>query len=73
MLKVILNRHNPKPQEIIAEEQVGSDPEEALQNSLSTSVRCEKYSKTTTKVFYTLIYFKKAFDRYDMQPYGSPC
>ena len=36
MLKVILNRLKPQAEEIIAEEQLGSEPEEAPQNRSST-------------------------------------
>ena len=42
MLKVILNRLKSQAEEIIAEEQAGSEPEEASQNRSSTLESCVK-------------------------------
>ena len=64
MLKVILNRLKPQAEEIIAEEQAGSEPEEAPQNRSSTLESCVKGTSNVSRICtMSLLIRKKAFDR----------
>ena len=74
MLKVILNRLKPQAEEIIAEEQAGSEPEEAPQNRSSTSESCVKSTSNTSRICtMSSSISKKPLTEYGMQPYGPPC
>ena len=64
MLKVILNRLNPQAEEIIATEQLGSQPEGAPQNRSSA---LESFVKSTSYI----IDLKKNLTKYGTYPYGA--
>ena len=74
MLKVILNRLKPQAEEIIAENRLGSEPEEAPQNRSSTSESCVKRTSNTSRICtMSLLISKKPLTEYGTQPYGPPC
>ena len=64
MLEVILNRLKSQAEEIIAEEQDGSEPEEAPQNRSSTLESCVKSTSNISRICtMSSLISKKAFDR----------
>ena len=64
MLKIILNRHQPKAEEIIAEEQVGFRAgRSTTEQILNLRILCEKYLQHQQNLYHVFIDFKKAFDR----------
>ena len=64
MLKVILNRLKPQAEEIISEEKLSLEPEEAPQKRSSTLEFCVKRNlQHWQNLYYVIIDFKKAFDR----------
>ena len=74
MLEVVLNRLKPQAEEIIAEEQVGSEREEAPQNRSLTSESCVKSTSNTSRICtMSSSISKKPLTEYGMQPYGPPC
>ena len=74
MLKVILNRLKPQAEEIIAENMLGSEPEEAPQNRSSTLESCVKGTSNIRKICtMSSLISKKPLTKYGMQPYGPPC
>ena len=64
MLKVILNRLKLQAEEIISEEKLSSEPEEAPQKRSLTLEFCVKRNlQHWQNLYYVIIDFKKAFDR----------
>ena len=64
MLKVILNRLQPQPEEIIAEEQAGFRAGRSTTEQIfNLRILCEKYLQHQQNLYHVFIDFKKAFDR----------
>ena len=73
-LKVILNMLKSKAEEIIAEEQLGSELKTATQNRSSTLESCVKSTSTISRICnMSSLISKKPLTEYGMQPYGPPC
>ena len=64
MLKILLNRHKPQAEEIIAEEQAsfraGHSTSELIFNLI---ILCEKHLQHQQSLYHVFIDFKKAFDK----------
>ena len=64
MLKIILNRLQPKAEEIIAEEQAGFRAGRSnTEQIFNLRIICEKYLQQQQNLYHVFIDFKKAFDR----------
>ena len=64
MLKIILNRLQPKAEEIIAEEQAGFRAGRSTTEQIfNLRILCEKYLQHQQNLYHVFIDFKKAFDR----------
>ena len=73
MLKVILNRLKPQAEKIIAEEQAGFRAERIIiEQIFILRILCEKYLQHQQDLYHVFIDFKKAFDRFGMQPCRQP-
>ena len=74
MLKVILNRLNPKLKKKLLKNRLGSEPEEAPQNRSSTLESCVKSISNISRICtMSSLISKKPLTEYGMQPYGPPC
>ena len=63
-LKVILNRHQPQAEEIIAEEQAGFRAgRNTTEQIFNLRIRYDKYLQHQQNLYQVFIYFKTAFDR----------
>ena len=64
MLKIILNRFEPKAEKIIAEEQTGFRTRRSTTEQIfNLRIFCEKYLQHQQDLYHVFIDFKKAFDR----------
>ena len=64
MLKIILNRLQPKAEEIIAEEQAGFRAGRSTTEQIfNHRILCEKYLQHQQNLYHVFIDLKKAFDR----------
>ena len=63
MLRIILNRHQPQAEEIIADEQAGFRAgRSTIEQIFNLRILCEKYLQQQN-LYHVFIDFKKAFDR----------
>ena len=73
MLKVILKRLKPQAEDIIPEERLGLEPEEAPQNKSSTSKSRVKSTSNISRICtISSLISKKALTEYGRQTYGPP-
>ena len=64
MLKILLNRHKPQAEEIIAEEQAGFRAGHSTSEHIfNLRILCEKHLQHQQSLYHVFIDFKKAFDK----------
>ena len=64
MLKILLNRHKPQADEIIAKEQVGFRAGHSTSEHIfNLRILCEKHLQYQQSLYHVFIDFKKAFDK----------